>query len=74
MILNTGLMKILLNSREEEFGKEKMSVSEMLLLKKFSFRMRIIKINNILISKDDYDSTLIHDGDKIEMLYLMSGG
>jgi thiamine biosynthesis protein ThiS len=51
-----------------------MSVSEMLLLKKFSFRMRIIKINNILISKDDYDSTLIHDGDKIEMLYLMSGG
>jgi sulfur carrier protein len=67
-------MKILLNSREEEFGKEKMSVSEMLLLKKFSFRMRIIKINNILISKDDYDSALIHDGDKVEMLYLMSGG
>ena len=31
-------MKILLNSREEEFGKEKMSVSEMLLLKKFSFQ------------------------------------
>jgi sulfur carrier protein len=67
-------MKILLNSREEEFGKEKMSVSEMLLMKKFSYRMRIIKINNILISKDDYDSTLIHDGDKVEMLYLMSGG
>ena len=67
-------MKILLNSREEEFGKEKMSVSEMLLMKKFSYRMRIIKINNTLISKDDYDSTLIHDGDKVEMLYLMSGG
>jgi len=67
-------MKILLNSREEEFGKERMSVSEMLLMKKFSYRMRIIKINNILISKDDYDSTLIHDGDKVEMLYLMSGG
>ena len=67
-------MKILLNSREEEFEKEKMSVNEMLLLKKFSFRMRIIKINNILISKDDYDSTHIHDGDKVEMLYLMSGG
>jgi sulfur carrier protein len=74
MIRNTGLMKILLNSREEEFGKEKMSVSEMLLLKKFSFRMRIIKINNILILKDEYDSTLINDGDKVEMLYLMSGG
>lgn len=67
-------MKILLNSREEEFGKEKMSVSEMLVLKKFSFRMRIIKINDILISKEEYDSTLINEGDKVEMLYLMSGG
>ncbi len=67
-------MKILLNSREEEFGKEKMSVSEMLVLRKFSFRMRIIKINDILISKEEYDSTLINEGDKVEMLYLMSGG
>jgi thiamine biosynthesis protein ThiS len=67
-------MKILLNSREEEFGKEKISISEMLELKKFSFRMRIIKINDILIAKDKYDSTYIHDGDKVEMLYLMSGG
>jgi sulfur carrier protein len=67
-------MKILLNDREEEFGKETISVSEMLLLKKFSFKMRIIKINGILVSKDNYDSTIIHDGDKVQMLYLMSGG
>ena len=67
-------MKILLNDREEEFGKENISVSEMLLLKKFSFKMRIIKINGVLISKDSYDSTIIHDGDKVQMLYLMSGG
>jgi sulfur carrier protein len=67
-------MKILLNSREEEFVNEKMSVSEMLLLKKFSFMMRIIKINDVLIPKDKYDSAIIHNGDKVEMLYLMSGG
>jgi sulfur carrier protein len=67
-------MKILLNNREEEFNKESISVSEMLLAKKFSFRMRIIKINGVLILKDKYDSTLIHDGDDVQMLYLMSGG
>lgn len=67
-------MKILLNGREEEFGNEKISVSEMLVVKKFSFRMRIIKINDLLIGKDLYDTTFIHDGDKVEMLYLMSGG
>ncbi len=67
-------MKILLNDRQEEFGKDSISVSEMLLLKKFTFRLRIIKINGELITKDKYDSTIINDGDQVQMLYLMSGG
>jgi len=67
-------MKILLNNRDEEFDKGAMSISEMLLLKKFSFKMRIIKINGILISKEKYDSTIIQEGDNVQMLYLMSGG
>lgn len=67
-------MKILLNKRVEEFDKDSISVSEMLDLKKFSFRMRIIKINSILISEEKYDSTIIRDGDDVQMVYLMSGG
>jgi len=67
-------MKILLNNRQEEFDSDSISVSEMLLVKKFSFKMRIIKINGLLISKDKYDSTIIHDGDDVQMFYLMSGG
>jgi len=63
-----------LNNREEEFSSKSISVSEMLILKKFSYKMRIIKINGALISKDQYDSTIIHDGDNVQMLYLMSGG
>lgn len=67
-------MKILLNNREEEFDREAMTVSEMLDLKKFSFRMRIVKKNGELISRDKYGSTIIQDGDNIQMFYLMSGG
>ena len=67
-------MRILLNNREEEFSDKSISVSDMLILKKFSYKMRIIKINGTLISKDKYDSTVIHDGDDVKMLYLMSGG
>lgn len=67
-------MKILLNNREEEFEGNTMTVSEMLERRKFSFRLRIIKINNALIAKENYSSTLIHDGDMVQMLYLMSGG
>lgn len=67
-------MKIILNNREEEFDGEIITVSEMLSLKKFSFRMRIVKVNGILISRDNYDKTYINDGDNVQMFYLMSGG
>jgi sulfur carrier protein len=67
-------MKILLNNREEEFEKESITISEMLILKKFSFKMRIVKINGALVSKNAYDSTYICNGDNVQMLYLMSGG
>jgi thiamine biosynthesis protein ThiS len=67
-------MKIILNNREEEFLKDTISVSEMLVLKKFSYKMRIIKVNGLLISKEKYDSTIINDGDEVQMMYLMSGG
>ena len=67
-------MKIILNNRVDEISKESITVNEMLILKKFSYKMRIIKINGVLISKENYDSTIIHDGDEVQMLYLMSGG
>ena len=63
-----------MNNREEEFSCKSISVSEMLILKKFSYKMRIIKVNGALVSKEQYDSTIIHDGDDEQMLYLMSGG
>jgi sulfur carrier protein len=67
-------MIIHLNNRQEEIDRDSLSVNEMLILKKFSYRMRIIKINGMLIPKENYDSTVIHDGDDVQMLYLMSGG
>jgi len=67
-------MKILLNNRPEEFSNDTLSVSDMLSIKKFSFKLRIIKINGMLIPKESYDSTIINDGDDVQMLYLMSGG
>jgi thiamine biosynthesis protein ThiS len=67
-------MKIILNNTEEEFTVKAMSVNDMLKFKKFSFRMRIVKINGKLIPGEEYDSTIINDGDNVQMIYLMSGG
>jgi thiamine biosynthesis protein ThiS len=67
-------MRIVLNNREEEFERDVMTVSDMIDIKNFSFKLKIIKINGKLVSRDQYDSTLINDGDNVQMFYLMSGG
>ena len=67
-------MKIILNNSEEVLSGENLSVSEMLKIKKFSYKMRIVKINSLLIPREEYESTIIHDGDNVQMIYLMSGG
>lgn len=67
-------MKIILNNREEEFSSQTITVSEMLNIKKYSYKLRIVRINGAHIPKDEYDSAVIHDGDNVQMLYLMSGG
>ena len=67
-------MKIILNDRNENFDKESLTISELLILKKFSFKMRIVKINGTLIQKDSYNNTYIKNGDNVQILYIMSGG
>jgi thiamine biosynthesis protein ThiS len=67
-------MKIILNNREEELSGENLSVSEMLEIKKFSYKMRIVKINGVFVPREEYESAIIHDGDNVQMIYLMSGG
>jgi sulfur carrier protein len=67
-------MKITLNNNEEIFNCEELTVSRMLEEKRFSFKLRIIKINGKLIGREDYNSAIIRDGDNVQMLYLMSGG
>jgi thiamine biosynthesis protein ThiS len=67
-------MKIILNNREEELFGKNLTVNEMLMIKKFSYKMRIVKINGLLIPREEYESTIIHDGDNVQMIYLMSGG
>lgn len=67
-------MIITLNNREVEFDADSITVEEMLEIKKFSFRMRIVKINGRFIRKEEYATATISDGDNVQMLYLMSGG
>ncbi len=67
-------MRIILNNREEEFEKQEMTISELLAEKNYTFRMLVIKVNNNLVKKEDYNSTVITEGDNVSVIHLISGG
>jgi sulfur carrier protein len=73
-IIKGGKMKITLNNREEEFLNSTMTVSQLLEEKNYTFKMLVVKVNDKLVKKHDYDSALINEGDNVMVLHLISGG
>jgi thiamine biosynthesis protein ThiS len=67
-------MKITLNNNKEEFLSEQLTISELLAVKNFTFKMLVIKINGQLIRKSDYDTATVVNGDEVHVLHLISGG
>jgi len=67
-------MNITLNNRPESFEQNSLSINQLLEIKKYTFKMLVIKINGELIKKDQYSSFIIKDGDDVSVLHLISGG
>ncbi len=67
-------MEITLNNEPMALDGESITVEKLLELKRYTFRMRTVKINGRLIDRDSYAREVIHDGDTVQVIYLMSGG
>ena len=67
-------MRIILNNRVEEYEKQEMTISQLLAEKNYTFRMLVIKVNNKLVKKENYNSTVITEGDNVSVIHLISGG
>jgi sulfur carrier protein len=67
-------MKIMLNNRQEAFDRENLTLSELIDLKSFSFRLLVTKVNGKLIKKEDRNKTTIKDGDQVAIIHMISGG
>lgn len=67
-------MDITLNNRPQFFEEENLTISGVLKLKNFSFKMLVIKVNGTLIKKNQYDHQEVVHGDDVQILHLISGG
>ncbi len=67
-------MKITLNNRITELNFNEISVSKFLEEQKFTFRLLTVRVNNVIIKKENYSSFIIKDSDKVDIIHMMSGG
>jgi len=67
-------MDIILNNRPESFPPDKMTLSELLREKSLTFKLLVVKINGTLVKKDEYHTATIQNGDKVDVIHLISGG
>jgi sulfur carrier protein len=51
-----------------------MTVRDVLTLKRFTFPLLVITIDDAIIDRKHYDTTTIPDGANVKVVHLMSGG
>ena len=67
-------MKILINGKDEVVP-EVLSVSELLEIRDVeSPDMVSVELNEVIISRANYATTLLNESDRLEFLYFMGGG
>lgn len=51
-----------------------MTVRDVLTLKRYTFPMLVITVNDHVVERQSYDTTTIPDGANVKVVHLMSGG
>lgn len=67
-------MEITLNNRRESFEAESLTVSQIMEIKAYSFKMLVVRLNDTLVKRDEYDTTVVNGGDDLKIIHLVSGG
>jgi sulfur carrier protein len=65
-------MRVTINGKTEEVSGS--SVLEILKAKDVSPQMVTVELNSKMLERDELGSTVVRDGDAIELLFYMGGG
>ncbi|HOD17902.1 MAG TPA: sulfur carrier protein ThiS [Candidatus Cloacimonadota bacterium] len=64
---------ITVNGNQVEW-EEGMTVSSLLNKMNYTFKMLVVKLNGVLVKKEQYDTTLVPEGAEVSIIHLISGG
>ena len=66
-------MKLIVNAKEEVFDEDSFNISELLKLKNIDKKV-IVELNGEILKSESFESVLLKNEDKLEILYFMGGG
>jgi sulfur carrier protein len=66
-------MTIQVNQEEMEW-QPNMTVQDVLVRRKYTFPMIVVKVNDVVVQKEAYDSFLVPNGADVKVIHLISGG
>ncbi|WP_432666146.1 sulfur carrier protein ThiS [Wukongibacter baidiensis] len=64
---------IKVNGRDFEW-EEGLTIEKLLEKKRYTFPKIIVKINGVLIKKEQWGNTIINDGDDVKAIHIFAGG
>lgn len=67
------MINITLNGKKEELPKE-MSIAQLLKKKDIRPEVVTVEVNEQILSRQEFEKTVINENDKIEFVYFMGGG
>ena len=68
-------MNIKINGENEVINADSLTIAELLTQKSVKMpEMVTVEYNGEILDRNNFDLTLINDGDEIEFLYFMGGG
>ena len=67
------MKKITVNDNRIDW-EENMTITRILKIMNYTFRMLIIKVDGKLVKKIEYESTIVSPGADVKVIHLISGG
>lgn len=68
------MMKLVVNGQSVETPEECRSIADLLEEPQWKGRMVIVELNGLVLFGDQFEETLLSDGDKIELVHFVGGG
>ncbi|MER2058431.1 MAG: sulfur carrier protein ThiS [Niallia sp.] len=67
-------MNIQLNGKEQQLPKDVATVEDLLCLFELNNRIVIVEINRDILQKDQYQTYLLKERDRVELIHFVGGG